>query len=271
MGVRLGIDYGTSNTVAVLQLPNREPRPLLFDGSPLLPSAVCLDDGGRLVVGRDAIHLASGDPGSFEPHPKRCIDEDTVLLGGREVAVADLIGAGLHRVVSEATRAAGRAPTDAVLTCPAGWGSGRRDTLRRAAGSALPHLRLVVEPVAAADHFVAGGDDLPAGRVAVVYDFGAGTFDASVIRRTSDGFDVLDTEGLSDCGGLDLDAAIIDTIGVTLRERGEWGRLVEPRSADDRRASRQLWDNVRGEGNVVPHRDHARARAAGQRRCAGGS
>jgi molecular chaperone DnaK len=243
--VRLGIDFGTSNTVAVLQLPNREPRPLLFDGSPLLPSAVCVDAGGRLVVGRDAIHTASGEPGSFEPHPKRCIDDETVLLGGREIAVGDLIGAVLHRVASEATRAAGRAPTDAVLTCPAGWGSARRDTLRRAAGAALPHLRLVVEPVAAVNHFLAVGDDLPAGRVAVVYDFGAGTFDASVIRRTSDGFDVLATEGLNDCGGLDLDAAIIDAIGVALRERVEWGRLVEPRSADDRRASRQLWDNVR--------------------------
>ncbi|WP_204008835.1 Hsp70 family protein [Virgisporangium aurantiacum] len=243
--VRLGVDFGTSNTVAVLELPNREPRPLLFDGSPLLPSAVAADAGGHLVVGRDALHTATIDPGAFEPHPKRCIDDETVLLGDRSVPVADLIAAVLHRVAGEAARAAGGAPTDIVLTCPAGWATGRRDLLRHAAATALPDARLVEEPVAAANHFIAVGGDLAVGDTAVVYDFGAGTFDASVIRRTAAGIEVLATEGLNDCGGLDIDAAIVESLGAALGEKPGWSRLVEPKTTADRRASRQLWDNVR--------------------------
>jgi molecular chaperone DnaK len=78
-----------------------------------------------------------------------------------------------------------------------------------------------------------------------VYDFGAGTFDASVIRRTATGFAVLATEGRGDCGGLDIDAAIVANLGAALSEKPGWNRLIEPKSTSDRRASRQLWDNVR--------------------------
>ena len=56
--VRLGIDFGTSHTVAFIAIGDRPPVPLLFDGSPLLPSAVWADPSGRLVVGRDALHAA---------------------------------------------------------------------------------------------------------------------------------------------------------------------------------------------------------------------
>jgi molecular chaperone DnaK (HSP70) len=79
----LGIDYGTSSTVAVLRHPGGKVRPLLFDSSPLLPSAVFRNDSGRLLVGRDAEHAARLDPARYEPHPKRRIDDLEVLLGGR--------------------------------------------------------------------------------------------------------------------------------------------------------------------------------------------
>ena len=50
----LGIDFGTSNTVGMLRLTDGRLRPLLFDGSPLLPSAVYLGTDGRMLIGRDA-------------------------------------------------------------------------------------------------------------------------------------------------------------------------------------------------------------------------
>ncbi|WP_422773021.1 Hsp70 family protein [Plantactinospora sp. WMMC1484] len=247
-GARLGIDFGTYNTVAVLAQPGRDPRPLLFDGSPLLRSAVCADTGERLLVGQDALHTALSLPHSYEPYPKRCVDEGTVLLGGREMSVEDLFAAPLRRVASEARLITSEPVTEAVLTYPAAWGAHRRGTLLAAAGRVLPTVRLVAEPVAAANFFVeVAGRDLPVGRCAVVYDFGAGTFDVTVVRRGADGFEVLATEGLTDCGGLDIDAAVVDRIGATIggRDAATWTRLTSPDTTSDRRASQQLWVNAR--------------------------
>ncbi|MEQ4301715.1 Hsp70 family protein [Plantactinospora sp. B6F1] len=248
VGARLGIDFGTYNTVAVLALPGREPRPLLFDGSPLLRSAVCADTGERLLVGRDALHTALSLPQSYEPYPKRCVDEGTVLLGGREMSVEELFAAPLRRVASEVRLITSEPVTEAVLTYPAAWGTHRRATLLAAANQVLPTVRLVAEPVAAANFFVdVAGRDLPVGRYAVVYDFGAGTFDVTVARRNADGFEVLATEGLADCGGLDVDAAIVERIGAVIGRRDEalWARLTSPETTSDRRASQQLWTNAR--------------------------
>ncbi|GIG89827.1 Hsp70 family protein [Plantactinospora endophytica] len=247
-GARLGIDFGTYNTVAVLALAGRDPRPLLFDGSPLLRSAVCADTGERLLVGQDALHTALSLPQSYEPYPKRCVDEGTVLLGGREMSVEELFAAPLRRVASEVRLVTSEPVTEAVLTYPAAWGTHRRGTLLAAANKVLPTVRLVAEPVAAANFFVeVAGRELPVGQCAVVYDFGAGTFDVTVVRRDVDGFEVLATEGLADCGGLDIDAAIVERIGATIGSRDEtlWTRLTSPDTTSDRRASQQLWANAR--------------------------
>jgi molecular chaperone DnaK len=245
-GIRLGIDFGTSSTVAVLALPGREPRPLLFDGSPLLPSAVGLDPTGRLVVGRDALHAAVATPGSVERYPKRCIDDGTVLLGDAEFAVPDLFAAVLGRVLDDASRAAGEPPAEIVVTHPAAWGRERRALLRRAIAAPDGAVRLVAEPVAAAYHLVAvAAERLPDGGAAVVYDFGAGTFDATVVRRAGGGFTVLATQGRPDSGGLDIDAAIVAHLARSVPDPAAWARLEAPDTVADRRARAQLWDNVR--------------------------
>src|SRR5256714_14511025 len=112
--MHLGVDFGTSNTVAVLRWPDGRVRPLLFDGSPLLPSAVYAEPGGQFVVGRDAVHSARMDPGRFEPNPKRRIDDGSVLLGDREGPTVDLIAAVLAVVAEEAERTAGERPATAT-------------------------------------------------------------------------------------------------------------------------------------------------------------
>ncbi|MEU8236683.1 Hsp70 family protein [Actinoplanes missouriensis] len=238
----LGIDFGTSNTVAVARWPDGRARPILVDGSPLLPSAVYADAAGNLLVGRDAVHSARLDPARFEPNPKRRVDDGLVLLGEREFETVELIAAVLARVVEEWHRAVGPYRPETTLTCPASWGSARRTLLAEAAARAgLESVRLVAEPVAAATYFAEVlGRDVPIGSVVVVHDFGAGTFDASVVARTSSGFEVLAVDGRDDLGGLDVDAAIVEH----LRTDG-WQRLMEPATVEERRARRQLWDDVR--------------------------
>jgi molecular chaperone DnaK (HSP70) len=106
-GFRLGIEFGTSHTTAILRWPDGHARPLLFDGSPLLPSAVYAEADGTLLVGRDAVHAARLDPARFEPTPKRRIDRETVTLGDQEVAVTAIVAAVLSRVKDEAVRVSG--------------------------------------------------------------------------------------------------------------------------------------------------------------------
>src|SRR5262245_32217627 len=125
----LGVDFGTSNTVAVARWPDGRARPLLVDGSPLLPSAVYAEPDGALVVGQDAVHSSRLDPARFEPNPKRRIDDGLVLLGDRELPVEELIAAVLARVAEEWRRAVGAVEGDVTLTCPATWGAARRTLL----------------------------------------------------------------------------------------------------------------------------------------------
>ena len=74
-GYALGVDLGTSHTVAVLRWPDGRTRPLLVDGQPIIPSGVYADADGLLHAGRDAQRLARADPARYEPNPKRRIDE----------------------------------------------------------------------------------------------------------------------------------------------------------------------------------------------------
>ncbi|WP_426513363.1 Hsp70 family protein [Dactylosporangium sp. McL0621] len=244
----LGIDFGTSSTVAMVARAGGRVGPVLFGETPVLPSAVCVDAGGQLLTGRDALYLGRSRPEWLEPNPKRHIDEGVVLLGDREVAVTELVAAVLRRAAGEAARVTGGAGP-VVLTFPAGWGPRRRAVLLEAAERAgLGAVTLVAEPVAAASYFVHElGNDIPAGRCVLVYDLGAGTFDASVVRRTGDGFTVLAEEGLTDAGGLDIDAAIVSYLGAVYSSRAPeaWARLSRPGGPVELRANRQLWQDVR--------------------------
>ncbi|GAB3155609.1 hypothetical protein GCM10027290_52110 [Micromonospora sonneratiae] len=227
----------------------------MLDGTPLLPSAVFVEPGGRLVTGREAWHGGRVSPQRCEPNPKQRIDDGTVLLGDREVPVVDLVTAVLTRVREEVTRAAGGQPDSVVVTHPASWGQQRRALLSTAAVQAgLPTHRLVPEPVAAAGYFVEVlGSSLPVGACLVVYDLGAGTFDVAVVRRETTGYRVLADRGLPDTGGLDVDAAIVAHLGAVFagRQPEQWRRLTEPATTTDRRARWLMWEDVRAAKEVL--------------------
>jgi actin-like ATPase involved in cell morphogenesis len=237
----LGIDFGTSYTIAVARWPDGHTRAILVDGSPLLPSAVYLEPDGTLIAGRDAVHSARLDPARYEPAPKRRIADNQTPLG---LPVVDLITAVLDRIAEEWRRIAGAAPADVTLTCPAGWDADRRQLLADAAGRAgFGDARLVAEPIAAATYYTEIlGHELPVGSAVLVHDFGAGTLDVSLVARSSAGLEVLAADSRDDIGGLDVDALIVEH----LRTRNPaLNRLTEPTTVPERRARRQLWDDVR--------------------------
>ncbi|MEU7923998.1 Hsp70 family protein [Micromonospora sp. NPDC049107] len=267
-GFALGVDLGTSNTVAVLRWPDGRTRPVLMDGQPVSPSAVYADPDGTLHVGWDARRLAQADPARFEANPKRRVDEPTVLLGDRSYPPAELLAAVLAAVARAAVGAVGFLPP-AVLTCPAAWDESRRqvlaDALLRAgwpqaaehtlAGPTPPGTRLLREPVAAARYYTQVlHRPVPVGGAIAVFDFGGGTLDVAVLRNEGadpwgdSGFLVVADGGLPDLGGLDLDAALVQRVGELLGERHarRWARLVRPSDPAQRRDQVRLWDEVRG-------------------------
>lgn len=265
-GFALGVDLGTSNTVAVLRWPDGRTRPLLFDGQPIMPSGAYLDPTGLLHAGRDASRLAHADPGRYEPNPKRRVDEPAVLLGDREVATADLLAAALRAVARAAVEAVGFLPPAAV-TYPASWGARRREVLAAAivragwppadATGAGSGTLLLPEPVAAARYFVEVlRRPVPVGSAVTVFDFGAGTLDIAVVRNAGrtgpdtgrDRFVVIGSGGVAELGGLDLDAALVEHLGRLLGTSAPqvWERLANPRTPAQWRSRRQFWDDVRG-------------------------
>src|SRR5690606_3065510 len=116
---------------------------------------------------------------------------------------------------AEAVRVSGAVPR-ATLTHPAGWGPARRQVLEDAAAEAgFADPALLAEPVAAATYFARRGfGEFPQGSGVVVYDFGGGTFDVSVVSRGGDGFTVLAMDGAADLGGVDLDQLLLNHVGA---------------------------------------------------------
>ncbi|MEU5903463.1 Hsp70 family protein [Micromonospora sp. NPDC047467] len=267
-GFALGVDLGTSNTVAVLRWPDGRTRPLLMDGQPVSPSGVYADPEGTLHAGWDARRLAQADPARFEPNPKRRVDEPAVLLGDRSYLPAELLAAVLAAVGRAAVNTVGFLPP-AVLTCPAAWDETRRQVLADAllqagwpqaaehtlAGPTPPGTRLLREPVAAARYYAQVlHRPVPVGGAIAVFDFGGGTLDVAVLRNEGadpwgdSGFSVIADGGLPDLGGLDLDAALVRRVGELLGQRhaAQWARLVGPSGPEQRRDQVRLWDEVRG-------------------------
>jgi len=258
---RLGIDFGTSNTTAILRWPDGHCRPLLFDGSPLLPSAVYLQPDGALLVGRDALHAARLDPGRLEPSPKRRSGEDTVRLGELELDVTAAIAAVLARVRDEAVRVSAVQSDHVVLTHPADWAPARVARLTEAADRAgLPAPDLLPEPVAAAAYFMSVlGREIPDGSALVVYDFGGGTFDASVVAPAADGYRVLAVRGIEQLGGADIDAVLFEHVARQYRDRypEAWRGIDDPQTPADRRHRRHLLEDVRAAKEMLSRADTA--------------
>ncbi|PWK82569.1 Hsp70 protein [Lentzea atacamensis] len=231
----LSVDLGTANTVAVLS----DHGVVDLDGGPTMPSSVYLDEDGTLRVGREAERRSRQDPSRYEPNPKRHIDEATIKLGETNLPVNDALAAIYSRVMESVTPLLGGGQLDEIrLTHPAEWGPTRRNKLLSSARLAGMTGQLVPVPEAIAVASLGGGRPL------AVYDFGADTFDVSVLdsehRILADG-------SLSDVGGLDVDQALLEHIGraVSHKDPAGWQRLLRPVTVDDHRARLGLREELR--------------------------
>jgi molecular chaperone DnaK len=215
----LGVDIGTTFTAAAIYRDGRAETVPLSEhghGGHTIPSALFLREDGALLIGDQALRRGITEPSRVAREFKRRFgDREPLLLGDVPISTAQLTGHLIGNTVRRATELHGAPPAHVTLTHPAAWGPFVRERMAEAAAVAeLSDVGLLVEPVAAAVHYAAKTTLTP-GTLIAVYDFGGGTFDATVVRKIPGGFEVVHTEGI-DVGGTDFDDAVMRHVATAL-------------------------------------------------------
>lgn len=176
-----------------------------------IPSVLFLRDDRTFLVGEGAEMRATADPTRVARHFKRQLgDSGSRFLAGTPYSPQTLTARLLTHVLDTVIDRQGSEPSTVVLTHPANWGPYRREVLEQAAAMAgvTGRIQMVSEPEAAASHY-AMSERIDTDELIGVYDLGGGTFDAVIMRRTADGFEVVgQPQGVERLGGVDFDDVI---------------------------------------------------------------
>ena len=213
----LGIDFGTCNSSAALMLNGtiklvKEPLKQGYS----FPSSVYLTEKREILVGQAAENSRLRDARRYRLGFKRALGENQpYLVGELSLTVQDLVTEVLKKLKNEAEKTVSGVITDAVITVPASYKQSKRDLMRQAAQAAgFSQISLLDEPVAAATYYTQQNQNLlKDGDIILVYDFGGGTFDASLIKKQGTSYQILSTPiGLENCGGTNFDQLIYEDI-----------------------------------------------------------
>lgn len=228
----IGIDLGTTNScVSVMEgnepvvIPNAE-------GKRTTPSVIAFVEGGEIKVGDPAKRQAVTNPTKTVYSIKRFMgnkyseskkeaervpykvvkgDNDTprVDIDGRLYTPQELSAMILQKMKKTAEDYLGQDVSEAVITVPAYFNDAQRQATKEAGEIAgLKVRRIINEPTAAALAY--GLDKKSSDQKIVVFDFGGGTHDVSILELGDGVFEVLSTDGDTHLGGDDVDERIID-------------------------------------------------------------
>ncbi len=221
----IGIDLGTSNSAAAVLEGGRPVIIPSAEGASLygkaFPSYVAFTkEGGRLVgepARRQAVSNTEGTAYAF----KRKMGTDyKYTLHGKDYKPQELSAMLLAKIKADAESFLGVPVKKAVITVPAYFNDNQRQATKDAGEIAgLEVVRLVNEPTAAS---MAYGLDKSANEQRIlVFDFGGGTLDVTIMEFGGGVFEVKSTSGDTQLGGTDMDNALVDyLVGVFLHESG---------------------------------------------------
>jgi molecular chaperone DnaK len=216
----LGIDLGTTYS-CVARLDEHGKAAILpnADGDNTTPSVVYFEEGGNVVVGKDARSELRRHPDRVIQLIKRKMGVADFFIGldGRRYYPSQISAKILESVVRDALVAIGaKAPAegptaDVVITVPAYFGDAERAATREAGEIAnLNVLGIINEPTAAAVAFGLAQD--PSTNTVLVYDLGGGTFDITVVETSNTRIRAIATGGSRELGGADWDAALRELV-----------------------------------------------------------
>ena len=229
----IGIDLGTTNSVAAV-MSGGEPVVIpSAEGERLVPSVVAVNKNSERLVGRVARNQAITNPQNTIFSIKRMMGRkfndaevertknrvpysiteaengDTrVELDGKQYSPPEVSAMILAKIKTDAEAYLGEPITQAVITVPAYFNDAQRNATKDAGKIAgLEVLRIINEPTASS---LAYGLDKKDNEVIAVYDLGGGTFDISVLEVGEGVFQVRSTSGDTFLGGDDFDQRIMD-------------------------------------------------------------
>ncbi len=246
----IGIDLGTTNScVAVMEgseptvIPNAE-------GKRTTPSVIAFVDGGEIKVGDPAKRQAVTNPTKTISSIKRFMgnkyseskaeaeraafkvvkgDNDTarVEIDGRMYTPQELSAMILQKMKKTAEDYLGQTVTEAVITVPAYFNDSQRHATKEAGEIAgLTVRRIINEPTAAALAY--GLDKKGQDQKIVVFDFGGGTHDVSILELGDGVFEVLATDGDTHLGGDDVDQKIINWLADEFKAEEDFDLRKDP-------------------------------------------
>ena len=206
----IGIDLGTTNSVAAIWRDGAAHIIPGADNAPLTPSAVGLDDAGTLIVGAPARARRAAHPRDTATSFKRLMGTTAkTALGGTDYLPEELSALVLRHLKERAEAWLGEPVTGAVVTVPAYFNDRQRKATRRAGALAgLTIERLLNEPTAAALAY--GIQDRAEREPFLVFDLGGGTFDVSIVEIYNGIVEVRASAGDSRLGGDDFSRLLVD-------------------------------------------------------------
>lgn len=229
----VGIDLGTTysaiswmdNNGQVQVIPNS-------DGYATTPSVVFLDDNNIVLVGREAFRATLLEPERGAECFKRDIGHESFSkkVSDQEIRPETLSAYVLKKLKQDAEDKIGQIE-NVVITVPAYFDDSRRQaTINAGKIAGLNVLDIINEPSAAALWYAYQSQPSEDGEIFLIYDLGGGTFDATLMRISSqNNFETIATDGDVMLGGKDWDKRLIDYVaGEFMRKMG-----ADPREDDN--------------------------------------
>ncbi len=244
MGYVLGIDLGTSYSAAAIDEHGRTEIVQLGSRAAVIPSIVVLRADGEVLTGEAAERRSYSEPARTAREFKRRLGDPTpLILGGTPYGAESVMALLFKAIVGRVVDQRGELPELIAITHPASYGPYKLDLLAQAARQAdIGETIFLSEPEAAAIHY-SEQERVETGTVVAIYDFGGGTFDASVLRKTADGFELLGRpEGLERLGGIDFDEAIFQHVLASIRDQAQ---EFDPTSPDVQAALARMREECR--------------------------
>ena len=219
----IGIDLGTSNSAAAVliggkptMIPSAEGTSIVAGGK-AFPSYVAFTRDGQRLVGEPARRQAATNPDGTITGIKRKMGQDyRVEVYGKSYTPQDVSSYILRKIKDDAEAFLGEKVEKAVITVPAYFNDNQRQATKDAGTIAgLEVVRIINEPTAAA---LAYGMDKEGEATLMVFDFGGGTLDVTIMEAGEGVFEVKSTSGDTQLGGRDMDEIFTNYVVEKFRQ-----------------------------------------------------